>query len=327
MLSTATGSPADGRKYKTRESNRAPPSHQLNLANQTRNSNAFRCLSIVSTGEDAENGRHIGGGELGKDKRDEREWVMTVEEWNEVLGIAERDLYYGHGDDYMNKLADTLQVVVQNGDLRSQTQAQSAFARDYPHLDSHADPHLHGVGEVLIFVNLAKYIQNERPFYAFRARGFEPRQPFFGSMDEMVSSYVVAVKWTQLHGPYAIAGYSYGCVVAFEVAKRLVAMGDEVRFTGLINSPPHIADRMHEIDWTGADAREAHHCVDIAGLLIECGKTYEPSGSVSSVDVFYAIPLRGSKEDCGEPSYTDVPGEHYTLMDVGYSCATPRTRT
>jgi hypothetical protein len=48
------------------------------------------------------------------------------------------------------------------------------------------------------------------------------------------------------HGPYAIAGYSYGGVVAFEVAKRLEAMGDEVKFTGLINIPPHIADRMHE---------------------------------------------------------------------------------
>ncbi|KAG6327754.1 hypothetical protein ID866_11335, partial [Astraeus odoratus] len=73
-----------------------------------------------------------------------------------------------------------------------------------------------GVGEVLIFVNLAKYFQNERPFYALRARGFEPGHPFFGSMDEMVSSYAAAVKRTQPKGPYAIAGYSYGGVVAFE---------------------------------------------------------------------------------------------------------------
>ena len=257
-----------------------------------------------------------------------------------------------------------------------------------------------GVGEVLIFVNLAKYFHGERPFYAFRARGFEPGHPFFGSMDEMVSSYAAAVKRTQPHGPYAIAGYSYGGVVAFEVAKRLEAMGDEVKFTGLINIPPHIADRMHEIDWTGGmlnlsyflglvskqDANDLapalrpltrkeqldvvwqlspperllelqltpeklDHWVDIAGSLIECGKTYEPSGSVckwtafsrplfalltrdlisASFDVLYAIPLRGSKEDWlnnqlkpwadfsrGEPSYTDVPGQHYTLMDFDH---------
>ncbi|KAF8546344.1 atromentin synthetase [Imleria badia] len=237
-----------------------------------------------------------------------------------------------------------------------------------------------GVGEVLIFVNLAKYFQNERPFYAFRARAFEPGDPFFGSMDEMVSSYAAAVKQTQPHGPYAIAGYSYGGVVAFEVAKRLEAMGDEVKFTGLINIPPHIAERMHEIDWTGGMLNLAYflglvskqdaddlapalkpltrkeqldavwklsperrllelqltpegldHWVDIAGSLIECGKTYEPSGSVSSLDVFYANPLRGSKEDWlnnqlkpwagfsrDKPSYTDVPGQHYTLMDFDH---------
>ncbi|KAG9312397.1 atromentin synthetase [Chiua virens] len=237
-----------------------------------------------------------------------------------------------------------------------------------------------GVGEVLIFVNLAKYFHNERPFYAFRARGFEPGHPFFTSMDEMVSSYAAAVKRTQPHGPYAIAGYSYGGVVAFEVAKRLEAMGDEVKFTGLINIPPHIADRMHEIDWTSGmlnlsyflglvtkqDAydlipslrpltrkeqlevvwklspperlvelqltpEKLDHWVDIAGSLIECGKEYNPGGSVSILDVFYAIPLRGSKEDWlnkqlkpwaefsrAEPSYTDVPGQHYTLMDFDH---------
>ncbi|OAX34261.1 atromentin synthetase [Rhizopogon vinicolor AM-OR11-026] len=237
-----------------------------------------------------------------------------------------------------------------------------------------------GVGEVLIFVNLAKYFQNERPFYALRARGFEPGHPFFTTMDEMVSCYAAAVKRTQPKGPYAIAGYSYGGVVAFEVAKRLEAMGDEVKFTGLINIPPHIADRMHEIDWTGGmlnlsyflglvskhDANDLapalkpltrteqleivwklspperlvelqltpeklDHWVNIAGSLINCGKDYNPAGSVSVVDVFYAIPLRGSKADWlnnqlkpwsgfsrGEPTYTDVPGQHYTLMDFDH---------
>ncbi|KAH0835431.1 putative quinone synthetase [Lanmaoa asiatica] len=243
-----------------------------------------------------------------------------------------------------------------------------------------------GVGEILIFVNFARYFLNERPFYTLRARGFEPGHPFFGSMDEMVSSYAAAVKRTQPHGPYAIAGYSYGGVVAFEVAKRLEAMGDEVKFTGVINIPPHIADRMHEIDWTRrmlnisyflglATKQDASdlppalrpltrkeqldvvwklspperlvelqltperlgHWADIAGSLTECGKTYEPSGSISSLDVFYAIPLRGSKEDWlnkqlkpwanfsrSEPSYVDVPGQHYTLLDVDHVLAFQR---
>lgn len=107
-----------------------------------------------------------------------------------------------------------------------------------------------GIGEVLIYVSLAKYFQNERPFYALRARGFEKDQPFFTSMDEMVSCYVAAVKRTQPTGPYAIAGYSYGGIIAFEITKRLEAVGDEVKFLGLVNIPPDITDRLDEIDWT-----------------------------------------------------------------------------
>lgn len=38
------------------------------------------------------------------------------------------------------------------------------------------------------FMNLAKQI-TDRPIYALRARGFDG-EPFFGSMDEMVSTYL-----------------------------------------------------------------------------------------------------------------------------------------
>ncbi|ORX87850.1 atromentin synthetase [Basidiobolus meristosporus CBS 931.73] len=106
-----------------------------------------------------------------------------------------------------------------------------------------------GVGEVLIFVNLAKYFANERPFYALRARGFD-NHPYFESMEEMADMYTAAIRKTQPQGPYAVAGYSYGGVVAFEIAKRLEAQGQKVAFVGLVNIPPHIKPRMLELDWT-----------------------------------------------------------------------------
>ena len=262
-----------------------------------------------------------------------------------------------------------------------------------------------GVGEVLIFVNLAKYFYGERPFYAFRARGFDKGQPVFTSMAEMVGCYADGMQKVQPHGPYALAGYSYGGVVAYEVAKVLESRGEEVKFVGLINIPPHIADRMHEIRYTDGmlnlsyflglitkqDALDLDaplselpkeeqlqrvwdmappqrleelqlsipkldHWVGIARSLIECGKSYVPSGSVGEysvskplhfrvihtitevLDVFYAIPLKGTKTDwvnkqlkpwqgfCsrdvegreGGASFTDVPGQHYTLMDFDH---------
>jgi acyl-CoA synthetase (AMP-forming)/AMP-acid ligase II/thioesterase domain-containing protein/acyl carrier protein len=105
-----------------------------------------------------------------------------------------------------------------------------------------------GVGEVLVFVNLAKYFVGDRPFYALRARGFNEGEKPFTSFDEMVATYVHAIRARQRHGPYAVAGYSYGGAVAFEIAKVLESQGERVAFVGSLNLPPHIKYRMEELD-------------------------------------------------------------------------------
>lgn len=234
-----------------------------------------------------------------------------------------------------------------------------------------------GVGEILVFVNLAKYFVNERPFYALRARGFNEGEEYFTGFDEMVSAYVDAIRRRQPHGPYAVAGYSYGGAVAFEIAKELESQGERVDFVGSFNLPPHIKYRMDELDAVeGAvnlafflsliDKKQSEelpgqlraalpeqdpcaHLITIAPpdrlneldldlakfkawaalaqSLLTMGRSYVPSGRVESMTVFYAIPLRGTKENwlnnelkCWDhftrsPNrYVDVAGEHYTLM-------------
>lgn len=115
-----------------------------------------------------------------------------------------------------------------------------------------------GMGEVLIFLHLARHIV-DRPIYALRARGFDG-EPFFASIDEMTSTYVDALRRVQPHGPYAIAGYSYGGTVAFEMAKKLRAeaaqadlagqgSGESVPFLAVFDQPPHIKHRMRQGDW------------------------------------------------------------------------------
>lgn len=108
-----------------------------------------------------------------------------------------------------------------------------------------------GVGEVLVFLNLAKYV-TDRPLYALRARGFEEGEEFFKDLPEIFETYHKHIKATQPTGPYAIAGYSFGAMIAFEVAKILENNGDEVKFVGSFNLPPHIRERMHQLDWVEA---------------------------------------------------------------------------
>lgn len=107
-----------------------------------------------------------------------------------------------------------------------------------------------GVGEVLVFVNLAQHFIAERPVYALRARGFGEAEVPFQSFEELVESYVTAIRTVQPHGPYALLGYSFGGVVAFELAKALERAGEQVALLGVINAPPNIRASREAIDFT-----------------------------------------------------------------------------
>jgi len=117
-----------------------------------------------------------------------------------------------------------------------------------------------GVGEVLVFVGLAKRFMAERPVYALRARGFGDSEVPFASFDEMVQSYVASIRAAQPRGPYALLGYSFGGVVAFEIAKALERAGERVALLGVLNVPPHIRASREAIDF-------AYTAVNLAYLL------------------------------------------------------------
>ncbi|KAI1141461.1 acetyl-CoA synthetase-like protein [Hypoxylon sp. FL0543] len=123
-----------------------------------------------------------------------------------------------------------------------------------------------GVGEVLVFVGLAQHMAvDNRPVYALRARGFEPGQINFTNIVEAVDTYVKAVRHGQPHGPYALAGYSYGTMLAFEMAKKIEGAGEEVRFLGSFNLPPHIKSRMRQLGWNMC----LLHLAQFLGLVTE----------------------------------------------------------
>ena len=88
-----------------------------------------------------------------------------------------------------------------------------------------------GVGEILVFLTLASQFR-DRPIYAFRARGFEENEQYFQGIGETIATYHRRIREVQPDGPYAIAGYSFSSMLAFEIAKLLYA--DEVRFLGIL---------------------------------------------------------------------------------------------
>ncbi|MDH6267925.1 thioesterase domain-containing protein/aryl carrier-like protein [Rhizobium sp. SG_E_25_P2] len=67
------------------------------------------------------------------------------------------------------------------------------------------------------------------------ARPFHPNVP--PTVEREVRDAVVAIRRIQPHGPYRLLGFSFGGVLALEVARALEAEGDKVDFLGMLDSP------------------------------------------------------------------------------------------
>jgi thioesterase domain-containing protein len=88
---------------------------------------------------------------------------------------------------------------------------------------------VHGVGgNILEYLDLAKYVAADQPFYGIQAVGLDGKRPWLKTVDEMAAHYVKEVRAFQPTGPYYIGGSSYGGVVAYEMAQQLQKEGEEV---------------------------------------------------------------------------------------------------
>ena len=90
-------------------------------------------------------------------------------------------------------------------------------------------------GSVLCYSELARRLEAGRPIYGLQSPGLE-EGPYPGSVPAMASEYVSAIREIQPEGPYALAGWSAGGVVAFEMAQQLRGLGQAVQPLILIDS-------------------------------------------------------------------------------------------
>jgi thioesterase domain-containing protein len=93
-------------------------------------------------------------------------------------------------------------------------------------------------GDLLSYLGLVKYLDQDQPVYGIQARGREEDQQQVVSMsiEQMATAYVNALLEIQPVGPYALGGHSFGGLVAFEMAQQLRAQGCEVNALILIDS-------------------------------------------------------------------------------------------
>jgi thioesterase domain-containing protein/aryl carrier-like protein len=130
-------------------------------------------------------------------------------------------------------------------------------------------------GDVSVFFDLARAMAPGRQFVALQAPGLRPGDPEPDSVEALAALYVDGLS-ADSPDPIDIGGYSFGGVVAFEIARQMEARGRPPRSLVIIDTPAPTATPVSEEDYSDAQwlwrmlrVRERFHGVDLALTLAE----------------------------------------------------------
>ena len=106
---------------------------------------------------------------------------------------------------------------------------------------------VHGLGSTVFkFLDFAYGLDPQQPVYGLQARGIDGNVAPTETIQEMASQFIAEILVQNPDGPYALSGYSFGSLIAFEMAHQLTEMGKKVcvliSFDGYVNKAPQLRD-------------------------------------------------------------------------------------
>ncbi len=201
-------------------------------------------------------------GEDGGEPRSETErWLAEL--WCEVLGVegvGRNDDFFALGGSSLQALRMFARIATEKGcrlplsqllstptlnDLAAEIDRGDRSFGDLPPLTTlrvgGAEPPLFcvhgGDGGTLFYRELVDRLPADLPFITIESPelGAE-REPGSESIERMGRRYVSALRRQQPRGPYRLAGYSFGGIMVYEMARQLLEAGESVAFLGMFDT-------------------------------------------------------------------------------------------
>lgn len=208
---------------------------------------------------------NLAGFEMFIPPRDEWEQQLT-KIWEEVLGIQPigiKNNFFELGGDSLLAVQILTQIERQFGrslaitiplyaptveDLAKVlrcTEEEVIVSDLVPLRSSGTKPSLFCIYGILLYRELADHLDSEQPVYGvyvqeevnlIKMGRVDQQNPVFTSIPNIAARYLQAIRTIQPHGPYYLAGESFGGIVAFEMAQQLQAAGEETALVALFDS-------------------------------------------------------------------------------------------
>ncbi|MFA7345296.1 MAG: amino acid adenylation domain-containing protein [Terrimicrobiaceae bacterium] len=94
-----------------------------------------------------------------------------------------------------------------------------------------------GDGGILVYRELMHHLDGRRPVLGIESPGLHAGREYrVPAIEETAALYLNSIRRRQPHGPYLLAGFSYGGMVAYEMAVQLQADGEDVAFLALFDT-------------------------------------------------------------------------------------------
>lgn len=98
---------------------------------------------------------------------------------------------------------------------------------------------VHGLAGTLPFFDLAQKMATDgHPVHGIQAKGLDGREEPFDRVEDMAAFYLRSLRDIQPHGPYLLIGYSFGGLVALEMAQSLHEVGENVALLAFVDAYP-----------------------------------------------------------------------------------------
>ncbi|WP_122711247.1 non-ribosomal peptide synthetase, partial [Pseudomonas viridiflava] len=133
------------------------------------------------------------------------------------------------------------------------------------------------------FPVLGQHLDGDFAIYGLPGIGLG--QPQLNTLEGLAAGLVERIRGVQLHGPYRLAGWSFGGVLAYEVATQLLGMDETVSFVGLLDSyVPRLTDQ-GKARWEGPHLLERE-------LLAHCAAYWQAQGKVGVTPLMRLVSLQ-----------------------------------
>jgi thioesterase domain-containing protein len=96
---------------------------------------------------------------------------------------------------------------------------------------------VHGDGlNVMVFNSITKNMDIDQPVFGLQPKGLNEKEEPDTTIPEIAAYYIKGIITQNPDGPYCLAGYSFGGIVAFEMARQLQTAGRDVRLLAMFDT-------------------------------------------------------------------------------------------